>query len=259
MNVKAKILLVSLMLLLGGCSSTQDERVAAEQNNVETDERDPIENFNRPIFDFNWKVLDEYILKPVATGYGNYVPAPVRTGLLNVALNLEEPVTLVNDVLQFKIKDAGVATGRFLINSTVGILGIFDVAGKMGLERKEEDFAQTLGYWGVGHGAYLMLPGYGPSTAKDLTGDIVDATYFGFNMLSLPQSILKLTIKTLDTRVDLMSQEQLLNDAIDPYLFTKELYLQRQEYKMYDGEVPEKEDEFDDIDFDELDDEDEDF
>ncbi len=267
-RIEAKVLLVSMMLLLGGCSSTQDEKLAAEQNNADgqtsaetyddSDSRDPIEDFNRPIFDFNWKVLDEYILKPVATGYGNYVPAPVRTGLLNVVLNLEEPVNFVNDILQFKIKDAGVTTGRFLINSTIGLLGIFDVAGEMGLERKEEDFAQTLGVWGVDHGAYLMLPGAGPSTAKDLTGDIVDSAAFGFNMLSWPQSLLKLTIKTLDTRVDLMSQEQLLNDSIDPYLFTKELYLQRQEYKLHDGDVPETEDEFEGIDEDELDEEDDD-
>jgi phospholipid-binding lipoprotein MlaA len=276
-RIEAKVLLVSMMLLLGGCSSMPDDKLAAAQNNAngangegsasveesaeyydDTDSRDPIEDFNRPIFDFNWKVLDQYILKPVAIGYGNYVPAPVRTGLLNVVLNLEEPVNLVNDILQFKIKDAGVTTGRFLINSTIGLLGIFDVAGELGLERKEEDFAQTLGVWGVDHGAYLMLPGAGPSTAKDLTGDIIDSAAFGFNMLSWPQSLLKLTIKTLDTRVDLLSQEQLLNDAIDPYLFTKELYLQRQDYKLYDGDVPENEDEFEGIDEDELDEEDED-
>ena len=277
-RIEAKVLLVSMMLLLGGCSSMNDAKLAAAQSYVhgendangeggsengveyydDTDPRDPLEDFNRPIFDFNWKVLDSYILKPMATGYGNYVPAPVRTGLLNVVLNLEEPVNLINDILQFKIKDAGVTTGRFLINSTIGILGIFDVAGKLGLDRKEEDFAQTLGVWGVDQGAYLMLPGVGPTTAKDLTGDLVDTAAFGFNMLSWPQSLLKLTIKTLDTRVDLMSQEQLLNDAIDPYLFTKEIYLQRQEYKLYDGDVPESVDEFEDIDEDELDEEDED-
>jgi phospholipid-binding lipoprotein MlaA len=243
------------MLLLGGCSSMKDDRIAAADSNEVTDPRDPLESINRPIWDFNLDVLDHYILKPAATGYGNYVPAPVRTGLLNVALNLEEPVNLVNDILQFKIKDAGVTTGRFLINSTVGLLGIFDVAEKIGLKRKEEDFAQTLGVWGVDQGAYLMLPVMGPSTVKDLTGDVVDTAAFGFNMLSFPQSLFKLTIKTLDTRVELMDQEQLLRDSIDPYSFTKEAYLQRQEYKLHDGNIPESEDEFEGFEDEDLDDE----
>jgi phospholipid-binding lipoprotein MlaA len=257
MNTFAKVLLASLMLLLGGCSSVQDDRIAAADSNDISDPRDPLEGINRPIWDFNLDVLDQYILKPVATGYGNYVPAPVRIGLLNVALNLEEPVNFVNDVLQFKIKDAGVTTGRFLINSTVGLLGIFDVADKVGLKRKEEDFGQTLAAWGVDHGAYLMVPALGPSTAKDLTGDLVDSAAFGFNMLSWPQSLFKMTIKVLDTRVELMSQEQLLRDSIDPYSFTKEAYLQRQEYKLYDGDVPESEDEFEGLDEDDFDDDDE--
>ena len=259
MNTYTKVLLISFMLLLGGCSSVQDDRVAAAVSNDVSDPRDPIEDINRSIWDFNLDVLDHYVLKPAATGYGNYVPAPVRTGLLNVALNLEEPVNFVNDILQFKIKDAGVTTGRFLINSTVGLLGIFDVAEKVGLKRKEEDFGQTLAVWGVDHGAYLMLPAMGPSTAKDLTGTVVDSAAFGFNMLSWPQSLFKMTIKVLDTRVELMDQEQLLRDSIDPYSFTKEAYLQRQDYKAYDGDVPVSEDEFEGVDdFDDYDDEDED-
>jgi phospholipid-binding lipoprotein MlaA len=241
----------------------QDQIAAADSNEVdsselaiEADPRDPIESINRPVFDFNWKVLDEYVLRPVAVGYGEYVPTPVRTGLLNIALNLEEPANLANNLLQLKVKDAGISTGRFLINSTLGLFGMFDVAEEIGLKRQEEDFGQTLGVWGVDHGAYLMLPGYGPSTAKDLTGDVVDATTFALGFLSLPQSLLKTTIKLLDTRVDLISQEQLLNDSVDPYLFTKELYFQRQEYKLYDGNVPESEDDFSEFDDEDFDDED---
>lgn len=272
MEIQFKALVVTALLFLGGCSSVADERlIAANQNNDVnedviaadySDPRDPIETFNRPIFNFNWKVLDQYLLKPIAVGYGEYVPPEVRTGLLNVVLNLEEPTSLINSVLQFKLKDASVATGRFLINSTLGLFGIFDVAEEIGLKRKEEDFGQTLGLWGADHGAYLMLPGMGPSTVKDLTGEVVDASAFSLAFLSLPQTVLKTTIKLLDTRVELIDQEQLLNDSLDPYLFTKELYLQRQEYKLYDGNLPEKEDEladFDDEDFDDEDFDDEDF
>lgn len=235
MNKLVKIMVGSMLLLLVGCSSTPQDNKQALSN----DPRDPLEQYNRPIFEFNWKVLDANILKPVAKGY-QQLPQGMRDGLINAAQNLDEPVSLVNNLLQFKLKDASVTTGRFLINSTVGLLGLFDVAGEIGLKQKEEDFAQTLGVWGADQGAYLMVPVRGPSTTKDLSGDVVDAVAFGFNMLELPQSLIKLTIKTLDTRVELMDQEQLLNDAIDPYSFTKEAYLQRQEYKMHDGNVPVK-------------------
>lgn len=249
MKFMVRIGLVTLALLLGGCSSTSEQQTAA-QSNVEADERDPIENFNRPIWDFNWQVLDKHILRPMAVGYHDYVPDPVKTGLINVVHNLDEPFTLVNEILQFKLADAGVTTGRFLLNSTVGIFGLFDVASHIGIERTEEDFAQTLGVWGVDNGAYLMLPAMGPSTVKDTTGSIVDAVAFSFNLLSFPESLLKLTIKTLDTRYELIGQEALLNDSLDPYSFTKEAYLQRQEFKKYDGDVPEE-------DFGDFDDEDE--
>ena len=254
MNAKLMSVLVVLMLLLGGCSSVPEDKVAsAETNSAEQDPRDPLEGINRPIWDFNYDVLDKYILRPVAKGYSN-VPKPVRTSLLNMALNLDEPVTVVNDLLQFKLKDASVATGRFLINSTIGILGLFDVASDMGLERKEEDFGQTLGVWGSDDGAYLMLPAMGPSTVRNTTGDLVDSTLFSFNLLELPQTILKVTIKVLDTRVELMEQEQLLLNSFDPYTFTKEAYLQRQLYDLHDGEVPESESGDDELDLDELDD-----
>ncbi len=245
MRTWLKLLAGCSMLLLVGCSSTPNNEPLVSSN----DPNDPLEQFNRPIFEFNWKVLDANILKPAAKGYQK-LPEPMRDGLINAAENLDEPVNLVNNVLQFKLKDASVTTGRFLINSTVGLLGLFDVAGEIGLKQQDEDFAQTLGVWGADQGAYLMIPVRGPSTVKDFTGDVVDAAAFSFNMLKFPQTLLKLTIKTLDTRVELMGQEQLLNDAIDPYSFTKEAYLQRQEFKLHDGNVPPKsvEEEYGDID-----------
>ncbi|MFT4926554.1 MAG: phospholipid-binding lipoprotein MlaA [Phenylobacterium sp.] len=254
MKSLASAALVALLLLTGGCSSTSEEQTAAQSNEADyADERDPLEDINRSLWDFNWKVLDQHILRPAAVGYHEYVPDPIKTGLINVVNNLDEPFTLINELLQFKLMDAGLTTGRFLLNSTVGIFGIFDVASHVGLKRTNEDFGQTLGVWGVDNGAYLMLPGMGPSTVKDTTGLVVDSLAFSFNLLSFPESLLKLTIKTLDTRYQLISQEQLLNDSLDPYEFTKEAYLQRQEYKKYDGEVPEEEFDMEDEDEDEED------
>lgn len=257
MNNLAKTAALGLLLLLGGCSSTPEENQDLQANEPVLDERDPFEQTNRPIFDFNWKVLDAHVLKPAAKGYQK-LPVRVRGSLLNAAENLDEPVNVVNNVFQAKFKDASVSTGRFLINSTVGLFGLLDVAGEIGLKHKKEDFAQTLGVWGADQGAYLMIPVLGPSTVKDFTGDTVDRIAFSLGFLELPTTLIKLAITTLDTRVELMDQERLLNDSIDPYSFTKEAYLQRQQYKEYDGNVPESysEDEYEDLD--EYDDEDED-
>ena len=242
--------LACLTLLMAGCSSTSDDQVVEAATNHVADERDPWENTNRAIWDFNWNTLDKNVLRPAAVGYQEHVPDVVKTGLLNVANNLDEPVTLINELLQFKLADAGVTTGRFLLNSTAGLLGLIDVATHVGLTHTDEDFGQTLGVWGSNDGAFLMLPAMGPSTVKDTSGTIVDAVAFSFNLLSFPESLLKLTIQTLDSRHDLISQEPLLNDSLDSYTFTKEAYLQRQEYKKYDGDVPEEDIDDDDIELD---------
>jgi phospholipid-binding lipoprotein MlaA len=230
--------LVTLMLLMGGCSSTAEEGSSAQTNDM-ADERDPFESTNRAFWDFNWNTLDKNILRPVAVGYHDYVPDMAKTGLLNVANNLDEPVTLINEVLQGKFLDASITTGRFLLNSTAGLFGLIDVATHVGIKHTDEGFAQTLGVWGVGNGAYLMIPALGPSTVKDATGGGVDNTAFSFNLLAFPESLLKLTIQTLNTRYELISQEALLEDSLDSYSFVKEAYLQRQEFKEHDGDVPE--------------------
>ena len=130
------------------------------------DERDPWEGLNRKIFAFN-DTLDKYALKPIAEGYQWITPDPVEDGVSNVFSNLWELTTIANDLLQFKFGQAASDTGRFLVNSTVGLLGIFDVASHMGLEKHQEDFGQTLGYWGVEPGPYIVAPLFGSFTLRD--------------------------------------------------------------------------------------------
>lgn len=127
------------------------------------------------------------------------------------------------------------------MNSTVGVFGIFDVASSLGLEVTSEDFGQTLGVWGVGDGAYLMIPAMGPSTARNLTGDVVDNLVLPEIALTTPQTILVFALKAVEARASLMAQEGLLNDSLDPYLFIKDIYFQRQLYELFDGNPPIKE------------------
>ncbi|MBD1582265.1 MlaA family lipoprotein [Pseudoalteromonas sp. S16_S37] len=219
-------------IVMSGCVSVPAEK---------QDERDPIQALNRPIYDFNMDVLDTYILRPVTVGYVEVMPQPVRTGLVNFTTNLTTPTDAINAGLQGKPASMGVNVARFLVNSTVGILGIFDVATSLGLGHQDEDFGQTLGVWGFGDGAYLMLPAMGPSTARNLTGDIVDNYVLPEIALSTPQTLALFAIKAVEARASLMAQEKLLKESLDPYIFVKDVYFQRQLYELYDGNPPIKE------------------
>ncbi|TMP33912.1 MlaA family lipoprotein [Pseudoalteromonas rubra] len=233
-----KLVGAALALILSGCAQVPEEK---------QDPRDPLQSLNRPLYDFNMDVLDAYILRPAAKGYIAITPAPVRSSLVNFTTNLAAPTDAVNAALQAKPGDAGVNVARFLVNTTVGIFGLFDVAKTLGLEHKDEDFGQTLGVWGVGDGAYLMIPGYGPSTARNLTGDIVDNVVLPEIALSTPQTILVFALRAVEARASLMSQEKLLNESLDPYIFLKDVYFQRQLYELHDGNPPveEEPEEFD--------------
>ncbi len=190
---------------------------------------DPLEPFNRAMFVFNDK-LYFYFLKPVARGY-RVVPLPVRLSVGKFFSNVETPIRLVNNALQLKLENAGTELMRFVINTTVGVLGLFDPARKYwGLRRKVEDFGQTMGHYGVGPGFYLVLPFYGPYTLRDSTGLLLDTLYLdpiyryvdgfwvrvsirGFNM-----------VNTLSLDKD--TYEALKRDALDPYTFVKHAYAQ---------------------------------
>ena len=217
------------------------------------DERDPLENFNRSMWDFNWDVLDKHILRPMAVGYAS-LPEPVQKGTRSFVTNLEEPGYALNSLVQLKFKKAATGVGRFLINSTVGLLGIFDVADAIGLERHKEDFGQTLAVVGVGNGPFLMLPGYGPTTVRDGVGDFVDSEIFPMYLIDWPWSLVKTGLKAVYSRADMLQQEQLIYDSTDPYIFVKEAFYQNQNYQIFDGNPPvEEEFELDDEFLDEID------
>jgi len=162
-----------LIASLSGCASAPP-REDAEAYAAYQEANDPFEPVNRVIFEFNL-VVDRILLRPLALGYRTVVPTPVRSSVTSFFDNLESPVILLNDVLQVKPQRAGITVARFVVNTAVGFFGFFDPADGMGLPRHDEDFAQTLGYWGVGEGPYLMLPILGPLPPRDALGFIADS------------------------------------------------------------------------------------
>jgi len=237
-----------MMLLLGILSATSAVAEDAKESGAQgvkveyVDPRDPFEGFNRAMWDLNYNVLDRHIYRPVAHGYRDYVPVPVKSGLNNLVLNLEEPSSLVNNTLQGKWGWAANAGGRFTINSTLGLLGLFDVADMMGMPRKQDDFNEVLGDYGVPNGPYLMAPVFGPYVTRELASDWVDGLYFPLSELTMWQSVVKWGLKSLHARAAAIDQERLLDNALDPYTFVKDAYLQHLDYKVYDGNVPSNQD-----------------
>jgi phospholipid-binding lipoprotein MlaA len=238
-NKSGMVLALLTMVMLGGCASKQaaQEQAGATNTRSYDDPKDPFESVNRSIYDFNFDVLDAYILRPVAVVYADYMPGFARTGLHNMALNLEEPSNTLNNLLQGKVSDSFVSLGRFLVNSTVGLLGAIDVAQEIGMGRKEEEFGEVLGKWGVGTGPYLMIPAMGPNDIRSGVGDVVDTAYFPLEGLNIYFSILRTGIKVLETRANLIQQEGQLNSSADPYTFVKSAYFQNLEYRVNDGVV----------------------
>jgi phospholipid-binding lipoprotein MlaA len=213
-------------------------------------EEDPWEDWNRDVFAFN-ETLDQYALKPVAQAYRNVAPLFVDDMVTNVFSNLGEPFVVINDLAQGKFLQALSDTGRFLVNSTVGLLGVFDVASHIGLAKHSEDFGQTLGYWGVPSGPYLMLPVLGPSTIRDAGGFAVDT----FVLLGADPKVHTIEdsrayygtvyAQYLDVRADLIPAEGIISG--DRYSFIRSLFLQRREFLINDGQIStDSDDGFDD-------------
>ncbi|CAI8700256.1 phospholipid-binding lipoprotein MlaA [Pseudomonas sp. IT-196MI5] len=198
-------------------------------------EEDPWESVNRPIYKFN-DVIDTYALKPLAQGYQYITPQFVEDGVHNFFKNIGDVRNLANDILQVKPRAAGVDTARIIFNTTFGLLGVIDVGTKMGLQRNDEDFGQTLGYWGVGSGPYVMLPFLGPSTLRDAPSKYIDGytgAYRYVNDVPVRNSFFALDI--IDTRANLLSSEKLITG--DKYTFIRNAYLQNREFKVKDGQV----------------------
>lgn len=227
MNLRAALAATAAATVLAGCATSGNPK-------------DPIEGYNRAMFSFN-ETVDKAVIKPVAQGYNYVTPQPVQTGVSNFFGNLADIWTSVNNLLQGKPGDALSDAGRVLINSTVGILGLFDVATPMGLEKHEEDFGQTLGRWGVGDGAYVVLPILGPRTVRDTVGLAADIytdpvrdadAHRGYRNTAI-------ALRAIDTRADLLKAEDALEAAaLDKYAYVRDAYLQHRRSAIYDGNPP---------------------
>ncbi len=197
--------------------------------------RDPFEPFNRKVTAFN-DVVDGALLKPVATVYRDITPDPVRTGVNNFFENLRDVWSFVNATLQLRPREAAHSYLRFNINTLFGVLGIFDVASDLGIERTRLDFGQTLGRWGVPSGPYLVLPIFGPSTVRDAAGFSIESSgdlVQGIGDISTRNSLY--VLRAVETRANLLRATSLLEGAaLDPYSFTREFYLQRRESQIED-------------------------
>lgn len=226
------VCLLSLVFgLVSGCATTSSP----------TKENDPFEKMNRGILEFNLDV-DRVILKPVAESYRKIAPTSVHKGIGNFFSNLWEPMTIVNDLLQGKAGQATNDTLRFLVNTTVGVLGIFDVASKLGLPRHKEDFGQTLAVWGVPAGPYLVLPFLGPGNLRDTVGLVPQFAYSdAVRYLDSPDRFYVSGVRMLDTRFRLLDADRLLEVQLDPYLFLRETWRQSRANLIHDGNPPRSE------------------
>jgi phospholipid-binding lipoprotein MlaA len=226
-----------------------DEQVEQETNQPNGD---PFEPVNRVFWTLNWDYLDKYLLRPASVTYTKYTPTPIRKGLLNAAENLEEPASVVSNLLQGKPKGSLISLGRFVVNSTIGLLGTIDVANRIGWAKHEEELSETFGVWGIPTGPYLMFPGLGPTEFRSLAGDTLDSLYFPLADLNIYVSVIRVGIKALEARAGLIDQEQLLNNSLDPYALVREIYFQDLEFRVKDGNVETPEEDFElDEEFDE--------
>jgi phospholipid-binding lipoprotein MlaA len=234
----AALALLALCLGLSGCATLPSGK---------PDPRDRFERINRSVFVFNTK-LDHALLRPVARQYVKVTPRPIRTAINNFLSNLAYPVTIVNEFLQGQFNDGVSDTARLVVNTSIGIGGLFDPASGMGLDRHGADFGQTLGKWGAHGGPYLMLPLLGPSTVRDAVGLMPDwlllhefETVKLFDNNGYVEWGLS-AVNLVNLRAQLLDADRLLDSAYDPYAFLRSAYLQRRDYLINGGAVtPEEE------------------
>lgn len=214
-------------LALGGCASSSHNP------------KDPFESYNRGMYQIN-DAVDKAVVKPLAKGYDAVVPPPGRMMLSNFFSNLNDVIVAVNDLLQFKVVQAVSDTGRIVVNTTVGLFGIADVASAVGLKKHNEDFGQTLGYWGIGSGPYVVLPLFGPSSVRDSVGLYADSrTGVIRKVNNVPARNEAIAVNLLGQRASLLSDEKVLDEAaIDRYSFIRDAYLQHRQNEVYDGNPP---------------------
>ncbi len=222
MQSTIRVSALSLTLLaLFGCASLP---------NAKRDPRDPFERMNRSIYKFN-DALDKAVARPIAHTYRRVTPQFVQTGVSNFTSNLDYPIVIVNDLLQGRFKPFAKDTGRFVMNTTLGIGGLFDPASSAGLDKNENDFGQTLGRWGFKPGPYLMIPILGPSDVRDGIGKIAN-TYTSPRQYIQDNTVYYSlwALYFLDYRASLVPEDKALDSAYDPYAFLRNAYLQRRQF-----------------------------
>ncbi|MDI3324432.1 VacJ family lipoprotein [Pontibacterium granulatum] len=209
--------------------------VASPSAFAQESEIDPWEGFNRTVFEFN-DGLDKYALKPITQGYKAVTPDPVEKGVTNFFGNISDIGSFFNNLLQGKIESAGEDIARVAFNTTFGFAGVLDVATAAGIEKHDEDFGQTLGYWGVESGPYLVLPFFGPSNVRDTGGLVVDVATSPISNIEDDSARYAVTaLQVIDTRAQLLEAEKLVTG--DRYSFIRDAYLQSREFKVNDGQV----------------------
>jgi len=222
--------LLAVLLVANGCAT-----VSAP------DERDPWESYNRSVHGFN-EAFDNAIGQPVAEAYQYVTPDVVETGISNFFSNINDIIVVFNDLLQFKFEQAAMDFGRIVYNTTFGLLGFIDVAQHMDLPKHHEDFGQTLAVWGVGDGAYFVLPFLGPSTVRDTTGLIADG--YIDPLINIRDNETRwglIALRAVDKRASLLEVTRIMKKSgIDPYVFMRNAYFQIREDQIYDGNPPNK-------------------
>lgn len=201
---------------------------------------DPLEPVNRAVFSFN-EVVDEVAFEPLARGYRAVVPQPARTGVVNFFSNLDDVTVLANDLLQLKLHQATEDFLRIVFNTTFGLLGVWDVAGEMGLRKHNEDLGQTLGRWGIGSGPYLVLPFFGPSSFRDGVGLYLDShvTDPVYQIEPIRDRNRTLALRAVSRRADVIEALRVIEEAaLDKYEFTRDFYLDRREAQVRNGRAP---------------------
>ena len=227
-----RLVLLLMALAAGGCASLGGD-----------DPRDPMEGFNRGVYRVNDKI-DQYVGQPVAKGYRKVIPGEIRDRVRNFFGNIGDIFISINNLLQGKVQDGIEDFARFVFNSTIGFLGIHDVASDMGLEKHNEDFGQTFGVWGAGPGPYVVLPILGSSTLRDGIGtgfDLYTDPVGDFRPIRLRNS--SVALRLVNTRADLLDASRILEEAaLDRYVFQRDAYLQRRRSLIYDGRPPRESD-----------------
>ena len=218
--------LLILIVTISGCASTG------------SDSNDPWEGWNRKVYSFN-KGLDSNIARPITVVYKAVTPDVLETGVSNAFSNIADVPNFLNNLFQGKPTSSMSDLARFVVNSTLGVLGLWDPASSMGLPKHDEDFGQTLATWGVSDGPYVMLPFLGPSTLRDSLAYAVDSELDPVNQIDhIPTRNQLKIFELLDERSALFSYEEQLESASDEYAFVRDVWLQNRKYKVYDGELP---------------------